>query len=68
MVMGGSNWPGGSFDPDTKMIYVTASVGVNSMTICRYAEGSVMPHGICLGAMPARSAACATSACKVCRS
>ncbi len=49
MVMGGSNWPGGSFDPDTKMIYVTASVGVNSMTICRYAEGSVMPHGICLG-------------------
>jgi quinoprotein glucose dehydrogenase len=31
------------------MIYVTASVGVNSMTICRYAEGSVMPHGICLG-------------------
>jgi quinoprotein glucose dehydrogenase len=49
MVMGGSNWPGGSFDPDTKMVYVTASVGVNSMTICRYAEGSVMPHGICLG-------------------
>ena len=49
MVMGGSNWPGGSFDPDTKMIYVTASVGVNSMTICRYPEGSVMPHGICLG-------------------
>jgi quinoprotein glucose dehydrogenase len=49
MVMGGSNWPGGSFDPDTKMLYVTASVGVNSMTICRYAEGSVMPHGICLG-------------------
>jgi len=49
MVMGGSNWPGGSFDPDTKMVFVTASVGVNSMTICRYAEGSVMPHGICLG-------------------
>ena len=49
MVMGGSNWPGGSFDPDTKMIYVTASVAVNSMTICRYAEGSAMPHGICLG-------------------
>ena len=49
MVMGGSNWPGGSFDPDTKMIYVTASVGVNSMTICRYPEGSVMPHGICTG-------------------
>jgi quinoprotein glucose dehydrogenase len=49
MVMGGSNWPGGSFDPDTNMLYVTASVGVNSMTICRYAEGSAMPHGICLG-------------------
>jgi quinoprotein glucose dehydrogenase len=31
------------------MVYVTASVGVNSMTICRYAEGSAMPHGICLG-------------------
>jgi len=49
MVMGGSNWPGGSYDPDTHMVYVTASVGVNSMTICRYAEGSLMPHGICLG-------------------
>jgi quinate dehydrogenase (quinone) len=49
MVMGGSNWPGGSYDPDTKMVYVTASVGVNSMTICRYAEGSVMPHGVCTG-------------------
>jgi quinoprotein glucose dehydrogenase len=49
MVMGGSNWPGGSFDPDTKMLYVTASVAVNSMTICRYAEGSVMPHGVCTG-------------------
>src|SRR6185369_4687481 len=22
---------------------------VNSMTICRYAEGSVMPHGVCTG-------------------
>jgi quinoprotein glucose dehydrogenase len=49
MVMGGSNWPGGSYDPDTNIVYVTASVGVNSMTICRYAEGSPMPHGICLG-------------------
>lgn len=49
MVMGGSNWPGGSYDPDTKMLYVTSSVAVNSMTICRYAEGSKMPHGICLG-------------------
>ena len=49
MVMGGSNWPGGSYDPDTNILYVTASVGVNSMTICRYAEGSAMPHGICLG-------------------
>jgi quinoprotein glucose dehydrogenase len=49
MVMGGSNWPGGAYDPETKMLYVTASVGVNSMTICRYAEGSPMPHGICLG-------------------
>jgi quinate dehydrogenase (quinone) len=49
MVMGGSNWPGGSYDPDTKLVFVTASVGVNSMTICRYAEGSVMPHGVCTG-------------------
>jgi quinoprotein glucose dehydrogenase len=49
MVMGGSNWPGGAFDPTTRIMYVTASVGVNSMTICRYAEGSAMPHGICLG-------------------
>jgi quinoprotein glucose dehydrogenase len=49
MVMGGSNWPGGSYDPESKIIYVTSSVAVNSMTICRYAEGSVMPHGICLG-------------------
>jgi quinoprotein glucose dehydrogenase len=49
MVMGGSNWPGGAYDPEARMVYVTASVGVNSMTICRYAEGSVMPHGICLG-------------------
>ena len=49
MVMGGSNWPGGAYDPDTHTVYVTASVGVNSMTICRYAEGSVMPEGICLG-------------------
>jgi quinoprotein glucose dehydrogenase len=49
MVMGGSNWPGGSYDPESKIIYVTASVAVNSMTICRYAEGSAMPHGICLG-------------------
>jgi quinoprotein glucose dehydrogenase len=49
MVMGGSNWPGGSYDPDSHIVYVTASVAVNSMTICRYDEGSVMPHGICLG-------------------
>jgi quinoprotein glucose dehydrogenase len=49
MVMGGSNWPGGAYDPETHIVYLTASVGVNSMTICRYAEGSVMPHGICLG-------------------
>jgi quinoprotein glucose dehydrogenase len=49
MVMGGSNWPGGSYDPDSNIIYVTASVAVNSMTICRYAEGSVMPHGVCTG-------------------
>ena len=49
MVMGGSNWPGGAYDPETNIVYVTASVGVNSMTICRYAEGSPMPHGICLG-------------------
>jgi quinoprotein glucose dehydrogenase len=49
MVMGGSNWPGGSYDPESNILYVTASVAVNSMTICRYAEGSVMPHGICLG-------------------
>jgi quinoprotein glucose dehydrogenase len=49
MVMGGSNWPGGAYDPETKMLYVTASIGVNSMTICRYPEGSVMPYGICRG-------------------
>jgi quinate dehydrogenase (quinone) len=49
MVMGGSNWPGGAYDPDTHMLYVTASIGVNSMTICNYAEGSPMPRGICLG-------------------
>ena len=49
MVMGGSNWPGGSYDPESKIIYVTASVAVNSMTICRYAEGSAMPHGVCTG-------------------
>jgi quinoprotein glucose dehydrogenase len=49
MVMGGSNWPGGAYDPDSHVVYVTASIGVNSMTICRYAEGSVMPHGVCRG-------------------
>src|SRR5690606_38418300 len=49
MVMGGSNWPGGAYDPESRILYVTASVGVNSMTICRYPEGSAMPHGICLG-------------------
>jgi quinoprotein glucose dehydrogenase len=49
MVMGGSNWPGGSYDPESHIVYVTASVGVNSMTICRYADGSPMPYGICLG-------------------
>jgi quinoprotein glucose dehydrogenase len=49
MVMGGSNWPGGAYDPDSHIVYVTSSVGVNSMTICRYAEGSAMPQGICLG-------------------
>jgi quinoprotein glucose dehydrogenase len=49
MVMGGSNWPGGSYDPDTNLVYVTSSVGVNSMTICGYAEGSPMPRGSCLG-------------------
>jgi quinoprotein glucose dehydrogenase len=49
MVMGGSNWPGGAYDPESHIVYVTASVGVNSMTICRYPEGSPMPHGICLG-------------------
>ncbi|MBN1239231.1 MAG: PQQ-binding-like beta-propeller repeat protein [Gammaproteobacteria bacterium] len=49
MVMGGSNWPGGAYDPESNIVYVTASVGVNSMTICRYPEGSPMPYGICLG-------------------
>ncbi|HEY5565921.1 MAG TPA: pyrroloquinoline quinone-dependent dehydrogenase, partial [Gammaproteobacteria bacterium] len=49
MVMGGSNWPGGAYDPETHIVYMTASIGVNSMTICRYAEGSVMPHGVCTG-------------------
>jgi quinoprotein glucose dehydrogenase len=49
MVMGGSNWPGGAYDPESNIVYVTASIGVNSMTICRYAEGSPMPHGVCTG-------------------
>jgi quinoprotein glucose dehydrogenase len=49
MVMGGSNWPGGAYDPESHIVYVTASVGVNSMTICRYPEGSVMSHGVCTG-------------------
>ncbi len=49
MIMGGSNWPGGAYDPESHIVYVTASVGVNSMTICRYPEGSAMPQGICLG-------------------
>ncbi len=49
MVMGGSNWPGGAYDPESRILYVTASVGVNSMTICRYPEGSPMPFGICTG-------------------
>jgi quinoprotein glucose dehydrogenase len=49
MVMGGSNWPGGAYDPESQIVYVTASIGVNSMTICGYAEGSVMPHGVCTG-------------------
>ncbi len=49
MVMGGSNWPGGAYDPDSGIVYVTASIGVNSMTICRNAEGSAMPYGICRG-------------------
>jgi quinoprotein glucose dehydrogenase len=49
MVMGGSNWPGGAYDPDSRIVYVTASVGVNSMTICRYSEGAALPRGICLG-------------------
>ena len=49
MVMGGSNWPGGTYDPETNIVYVTASVRVNSMTICEYPEGSAVPFGICLG-------------------
>ena len=49
MIMGGSNWPGGAYDPDSNVVYLTASVGVNSMTICEYAEGSAVPFGICLG-------------------
>ena len=49
MIMGGSNWPGGAYDPESHIVYVTTSVGVNSMAICRYPEGSVMPQGICLG-------------------
>ena len=49
MVMGGSNWPGGTYDPETNIVYVTASVRVNSMTICEYPEGSAVPYGICLG-------------------
>jgi quinoprotein glucose dehydrogenase len=49
MVMGGSNWPGGAYDPESHIVYVTASIGVNSMTICRYAEGSAMPYGVFTG-------------------
>jgi quinoprotein glucose dehydrogenase len=49
MVMGGSNWPGGAYDPESHIVYVTASIGVNSMTICRYPEGSIMPYGVCRG-------------------
>jgi quinoprotein glucose dehydrogenase len=49
MVMGGSNWPGGAYDPESHVVYVTSSIGVNSMTICRNAEGSAMPHGVCTG-------------------
>lgn len=49
MVMGGSNWPGGAYDPESQIVYVTSSAGLNSMTICRYSEGAVMPRGICLG-------------------
>jgi quinoprotein glucose dehydrogenase len=46
---GGSNWPGGAYDPETHMVYVTAGSGVASMTICKNPEGSPMPHGICTG-------------------
>jgi quinoprotein glucose dehydrogenase len=49
MVMGGSNWPGGAYDPETNVVYVTSSVSVNSMTICQYPEGSAMPRGLCRG-------------------
>ncbi|MGD2168496.1 MAG: PQQ-binding-like beta-propeller repeat protein [Gammaproteobacteria bacterium] len=49
MVMGGSNWQGGAYDPDSQIVYVTANVDLNSMTICRYSESAAMPRGICLG-------------------
>jgi quinoprotein glucose dehydrogenase len=49
MVMGGSNWPGGAYDPESQIVYVTASVGLNPMTICRNSEGAVMAYGICRG-------------------
>jgi quinoprotein glucose dehydrogenase len=49
MTWGGSNWPGGAYDPETKMLYVTASVNLNSMTMCANPEGSVMPYGVCTG-------------------
>src|SRR5690606_30662175 len=45
----GSNWPGGAYDPESHIVYLTASVGVNGMTICRNPEGSAMPYNICTG-------------------
>jgi quinoprotein glucose dehydrogenase len=49
MTWGGSNWPGGAYDPETKMLYVTSSASLNSMTMCANPEGSVMPYGVCTG-------------------
>lgn len=48
-VMGGSNWPGGAYDPETNIVYVTAGIRMLGITICEYERGSDLPYGICFG-------------------
>ena len=48
-VMGGSNWPGGAYDPESNIVYVTAGVRMLGISICEYAQGSELPYGICFG-------------------